>query len=37
MGFYDLLFEYRVKAALAYLSNDQFNPENSSYFYENWV
>ncbi len=25
MGFYDLLFEYRVKAALEYLSNDQFS------------
>lgn len=25
MGFYDFLFEYRVKSALEYLSNDQFN------------
>lgn len=25
MGFYDLLFEYRVKAALEYLSDDQFS------------
>ncbi len=25
MGFYDFLFEYRVKAALEYLSNDQFS------------
>jgi len=25
MGFYDFLFEYRIKAALEYLSNDQFS------------
>jgi AraC-like DNA-binding protein/tetratricopeptide (TPR) repeat protein len=25
MGFYDFLFEYRVKSALEYLSNDQFS------------